>query len=91
MVRGPGLNKAERKMALVMSTRKSKCDAKRLSVADGEEVWTVRDLARYLRCHTSTLYRLVQRCEIPHFRLGTDIRFRRSLIKQWLDKQSKGA
>ncbi len=62
-----------------------------LSVAGGEEVWTVKDLATYLRCHTSTLYRLVNRGEIPHFRLGTDIRFRRRLIKKWLDNQSKSA
>lgn len=74
-----------------MSTRKGKSEPKIPTLADDEEVWTVRDLAKYLRCHSSTLYRLVQRCEIPHFRLGTDIRFRRSVIKQWLDKQSKGA
>jgi excisionase family DNA binding protein len=58
-----------------------------LSVKDGDEVWTVKDLAEYLRCHTSTLYRLVNRGEIPHFRLGSDIRFRRPLIERWLDKQ----
>lgn len=73
-----------------MVRRKSISKDAMLSVAGGEEVWTVRDLARYLRCHTSTLYRLVNRGQIPHFRLGTDIRFRRSLIKKWLDKQSQG-
>jgi excisionase family DNA binding protein len=56
--------------------------------AGKEEVLTVKEMARYLRCHVSTLYRLVDRGDIPHFRLGSDIRFRRSLIEKWLDKQS---
>jgi excisionase family DNA binding protein len=70
-----------------MTRRKTASEVKMLSVAGGEEVWTVKDLAKYLRCHTSTLYRLVNRGEIPHFRLGSDIRFRRPLIEKWLDKQ----
>jgi excisionase family DNA binding protein len=56
---------------------------------DPEEVLTAKDLARYLRCHVSTLYRMVNRGEIPHFRLGSDIRFRRSVIHKWLDKQDR--
>jgi excisionase family DNA binding protein len=74
-----------------MSRRKSGAEEKMLSVAEGQEVWTVRDLAKYLRCHTSTLYRLVNRGEIPHFRIGSDIRFRRFLIEKWLEKQHKGS
>ena len=62
---------------------------KPLSVAESEEILTTKDLARYLRCHVSTLYRMVNRGEIPHFRLGTDIRFRRSAIERWLDEQGR--
>lgn len=55
--------------------------------AGAEEILTAKDLAKYLRCHVSTLYRLVNRGEIPHFKLGSDIRFRRSVIEKWLDEQ----
>ena len=58
--------------------------------ARAEEILTTRDLANYLRCHVSTLYRLVNRGEIPHFRLGSDIRFKRSAIEKWLDEQGRG-
>jgi excisionase family DNA binding protein len=67
--------------------RKRMSEATIFSVARAEEILTARDLARYLRCHVSTLYRLVNRGEIPHFRLGSDIRFRRSAIEKWLDEQ----
>ena len=73
-----------------MHKRDTKAMGKVLSVAEGEEVWTIRDLANYLRCHTSTVYRLVKKGDIPHFRIGSDIRFRRVAIKNWLDKQSGG-
>lgn len=64
--------------------RKTLAHPKMSPVTGTEEVLTAKDLARYLRCHVSTLYRLVNRGEIPHFRLGSDIRFRRSAIDKWL-------
>ena len=64
--------------------RKTLAHPKMSSVMGTEEVLTAKELARYLRCHVSTLYRLVNRGEIPHFRLGSDIRFRRSAIDKWL-------
>ena len=72
-----------------MKGRETVSEVKTGYVEGGEEVWTVKDLARYLRCHVSTIYRLVSRGEIPHFKIGSDIRFRRSSIEKWLDKQSR--
>lgn len=51
------------------------------------EIWTVSMLARYLRCHPSTIYRLLKRGQIPAFKIGSDWRFQKSVIDRWL-KQS---
>ncbi len=50
-----------------------------------KEIMTVADVARYLRCHPSSIYRLLKQRQIPAFRLGTDWRFRRSDIDRWID------
>ena len=47
---------------------------------------TVPMLAEYLLCHPSTIYRLLKNKRIPGFRVGSDWRFRRSAIDQWLSK-----
>ena len=41
-----------------------------------KEIVTVKDLAKYLHCHQSTIYRLVKRGDIPGFRLGGGWRFK---------------
>ncbi len=48
-----------------------------------KQIVTVRDLARYLHCHQSTIYRLVKRREIPGFRLGGSWRFKIDDIDDW--------
>ena len=45
---------------------------------------TVAALARYLHCHTGTVYRLLKQRKIPAFRVGSDWRFSRSAIDQWI-------
>jgi excisionase family DNA binding protein len=47
---------------------------------------TVPMLARYLRCHPSTIYRLLKGKEIPAFKIGSDWRFQKSTIENWLRK-----
>jgi len=47
------------------------------------EIVTVKDLAKYLHCHQSTIYRLVKRGEIPGFRLGGGWRFKIDEIDRW--------
>ncbi len=50
--------------------------AKRYSVSDGYSgVMTLHDVARYLRCHESTVYRLIKAGKLEHIRLGVDYRF----------------
>ena len=52
------------------------------------EIWTVSMLARYLRCHPSTIYRLLKRGQIPAFKIGSDWRFQKSVIERWLKKST---
>jgi excisionase family DNA binding protein len=59
-----------------------------MPAADERLVMTVKEVSGYLRCHPSTIYRFVERGEIPHFRLGSDIRFLRSSIDRWIENRS---
>lgn len=47
------------------------------------EVMTVGELAKYLRIHQSTVYRLLRRKMIPAWRIGSDWRFNREDIDKW--------
>jgi len=51
-----------------------------------DPILTVPVLAEYLLCHPSTIYRLLKSRRIPGFRVGSDWRFRKSAIDQWLNK-----
>jgi excisionase family DNA binding protein len=55
-----------------------------------EGLMTSKDVSRYLRCSVTTVRRLVGRVEIPHFRLGKLVRFRRSEIDAWLNLHREG-
>ena len=48
-----------------------------------QEIVTVRGLAKYLHCHQSTIYRMVNNGEIPGFRLGGGWRFKIDDIERW--------
>jgi len=39
------------------------------------ELMTLIEVADYLRCHSTTIYRLVRKGEFPAFRVGSDYRF----------------
>ncbi|WP_372725152.1 helix-turn-helix domain-containing protein [Immundisolibacter sp.] len=48
------------------------------------EILTLDDVAVYLKAGKQTVYRLVQRGEIPAFKLGGTWRFRRSDLDLWI-------
>jgi excisionase family DNA binding protein len=50
-------------------------------------VMTVPELAKYLRVHPSTIYRLLKRGDIPAFKVGADWRVNRESINKWLRQQ----
>jgi excisionase family DNA binding protein len=47
------------------------------------KVMTVRELAKYLKVHPSTIYRMLKRGKIPSFRVGSDWRFNIEEIEKW--------
>jgi len=53
-----------------------------------KEILTLKEVADYLQCHASTLYRLIKRGDVPHFRLGSDFRFQKSTIDSWIKKKT---
>jgi excisionase family DNA binding protein len=52
---------------------------------------TVRDLAEYLNVTEKTIYRLVQRGEIPGFKVAGAWRFQRADIDVWIDDQKRAS
>jgi excisionase family DNA binding protein len=52
-------------------------------MAQRRKVLTVREVARYLHVHMSTIYRLVGKQEIPAFKVGADWRFNVESIDAW--------
>jgi excisionase family DNA binding protein len=47
------------------------------------KVLTVIEVADYLRCHTSTVYRLLKHQQIPAFKMGSDWRFNVEAVDEW--------
>lgn len=59
---------------------------------DGEqEVMTLREVANYLNCHYATAYGLARTGKLRCFKLGSDYRFRRSDLKEWIANSTVNA
>jgi len=51
---------------------------------------TADEVAEYFRLPLSTVYKLVQDCRIPGFKVGKHWRFRRETIQKWIvDQESR--
>jgi excisionase family DNA binding protein len=48
---------------------------------------TTKEVARYLRVNQYTVYRLVSQKKLPAIKIGSQWRFKRSILEQWLAKQ----
>ena len=59
-------------------------------MADKEihEIMTVDEVAKYLRCHRSSVYRMLKARKIPAWKFGSDWRFSRSAIEKWVAAQA---
>jgi len=51
-------------------------------------VLTVTEVAEILRVHSTTIYRLVKRGELPGFKLGGNWRINRASLDLWLSAES---
>jgi excisionase family DNA binding protein len=49
------------------------------------ELLTLQQVAKLLRLHTSTIYRMVSRGEIPAVKVGRVWRFSKDAIERWLN------
>ena len=49
-----------------------------------EVVLTISEVAEILRVHTTTIYRLVKRGELPGFKIGGNWRVNRASLDVWL-------
>ncbi len=54
------------------------------------EFWTAKDVAAITNFSVKTVYAKAQKDEIPHYRFGRSVRFRKDEILFWLDKHSSG-
>lgn len=52
-----------------------------------KEFLTTREVARYLRVNQYTVYRLVTQRKIPAIKVGSQWRFKRSVLERWLESQ----
>lgn len=54
-----------------------------------EQIMTVPQVAEYLKISKSKIYYLVQRKEIPHVRIGRNVRIRESDLAKWMEKHQE--
>ena len=52
------------------------------------EVMTVKQAAEYLQVNEQVLYRYVREDKVPVARMGATIRFKKSVLDQWLEAES---
>jgi len=50
-----------------------------------DEIMTIKDVAKYLRLHFLTVYRLAHEGKIPVMKIGRQWRFKRSLLEKWME------
>lgn len=62
-----------------------------LTVRRYPEVMTIDQVAEYLHLHKQVVYRHVKCGNIPASRIGTTIRFKKSVIDAWLEDSALGS
>ncbi len=58
-------------------------------VDESERFWTVLDVASLLSVRPSTVYQWASLGEIPHYRLGRIVRFKRKDLEAWVENFRK--
>ncbi|HEB73776.1 DNA-binding protein [Methanosarcinales archaeon] len=54
-----------------------------------EELFTLEELAKYLKISKPTLYKMVEKGKIPALKIANQWRFKKDDINRWLEKQRK--
>jgi excisionase family DNA binding protein len=55
-----------------------------------DQYLTVHEVAAALKVHHTTIYRMLKKREIPAFRVGSDWRFSKHAIEQWIAAKQRG-
>lgn len=53
-------------------------------------VFNPKELAEYMHISESTVRRMVRKKELPFYRVGTLIFFRKTVIDKWIEDQENG-
>jgi excisionase family DNA binding protein len=53
-----------------------------------DEIWTIKEVAAYLKLKEKTAYALVAKGKIPGFKVGGSWRFRKSEIDGWINRNT---
>ena len=56
---------------------------------DENGVFTVQELAKYLRMRPLTIYKHAQTRRLPGFKVGSHWRFKKKTIDRWISDQEK--
>jgi len=54
-----------------------------------EPTLTIKELAKYLNVTERTIYNLLERGELPGFKVGANWRFRKEDIDKWIEQNMK--
>ncbi len=57
-------------------------------MAEAPEVMNIRQASQYLGVSADTLYKYVSEEKIPAFKLGNRWRFKKTVLDQWMERQS---
>lgn len=52
-----------------------------------DRIWTIGEVAAYLRLNPQTVYRLTQQGQLPGFKVGRHWRFSQQHIENWMRQQ----
>ena len=55
------------------------------------EIMSVNEVSSYLKLTKSTIYKLTQKDELPHSKLGKQLRFRKSKVDSWIEQRERQA
>ena len=55
-----------------------------------DQLWTVPDVAKFLRASTSWVYKAAERDQLPSIRIGAMLRFDPTAIRAWLNARKRG-
>ena len=54
-----------------------------------DKFFTIKELGRYIRVSKNTLYKYTQERKIPCFKVGVQLRFKKSSIDKWIAEMEK--